>query len=67
MKVNGKLIELALWDTARQEDYDLLSYSNISIILVGMKKDLRNNENARKKLMKIGNKDNKARTRTDRR
>ena len=41
MKVNGKLIELALWDTARQEDYDLLSYSNISIILVGMKKDLR--------------------------
>ena len=67
MKVNGKLIELALWDTARQEDYDLLSYSNISIILVGMKKDLRNNENARKKLMKIGNKANKARTRTDRR
>ena len=90
IEINGKLIELALWDTAGQEDYDRLrplSYpdtdvilicftiesldsldnveerwypevkhfcSNVPIILVGMKKDLRNDENVRKELMKIG-------------
>ena len=90
IEINGKLIELALWDTAGQEDYDRLrplSYpdtdvilicftiesidsldnvedrwypevkhfcSNVPIILVGMKIDLRNDENFRKELMNIG-------------
>jgi Ras family protein A len=90
IEVEGKLIELALWDTAGQEDYDRLrplSYpdtdvvlicysiesidslgnieekwypevkhfcSNVPIILVGNKKDLRNDESAKQELMKLG-------------
>ena len=84
IEVDGKLIDMTLWDTAGQEDYDRLrplSYpgtnvilmcfsidsivslsniehkwysevkhfcSNVPIILVGNKKDLRNNENVTK-------------------
>ncbi|MEE6519887.1 hypothetical protein FKM82_017652 [Ascaphus truei] len=87
--VDGKQVELALWDTAGQEDYDQLrplSYprtdvilmcfsidnpdsfenitekwtpevkhfcSNVPIILVGNKKDLRNDEHTRKELTKM--------------
>jgi Ras homolog gene family, member A len=90
IEVEGKLIELALWDTAGQEDYDRLrplSYpdtdvvlicysiesidslgnieekwypevkhfcSNVPIILVGNKKDLRNDESTKQELMKSG-------------
>ncbi|XP_042639142.1 transforming protein RhoA-like [Orycteropus afer afer] len=88
-EVGGKQVELALWDTAGQEDYDLLtplSYPdidviliclsidspdslenilekwtpevkhfcpNVPIILVGNKKDLRNNEHTRWELAKM--------------
>ncbi|XP_075441154.1 transforming protein RhoA-like [Ascaphus truei] len=87
--VDGKQVELALWDTAGQEDYDQLrplsyprtdvilmcfsidnpdSFENITekwtpevkhfcpnvpIILVGNKKDLRNDEHTRKELTKM--------------
>ncbi|KAJ9124503.1 hypothetical protein QFC24_003294 [Naganishia onofrii] len=37
VEVDGKKVELALWDTAGQEDYD-----GLPIILVGCKLDLRN-------------------------
>ena len=90
IEIEGKLIELALWDTAGQEDYDRLrplSYpdtdvvlicysiesidslgnidekwfpevkhfcSNVPIILVGNKKDLRNDESTKQELLKSG-------------
>ncbi|XP_053376128.1 ras-like GTP-binding protein RHO [Mercenaria mercenaria] len=89
IEVHGKLVELALWDTAGQDDYDrlrpisypdtdviLLCFSvdnpeslenirekwapevkhfctNVPIILVGSKKDLRNDETVRCELAKM--------------
>ncbi|XP_078347286.1 ras-like GTP-binding protein RHO [Oculina patagonica] len=90
IEVDGKLVELALWDTAGQEDYDRLrplSYpdtdvilmcfsidspdsleniqekwtpeikhfcgQNIPIVLVGNKKDLRNDDGIRKELSRM--------------
>jgi Ras family protein A len=35
IEVDGKHVELALWDTSRQEDYDLhLSYPDYHVILI---------------------------------
>ncbi|ODV96024.1 hypothetical protein PACTADRAFT_49443 [Pachysolen tannophilus NRRL Y-2460] len=42
-RVDGKSVELALWDTAGQEEYERLrplSYSNASVILIGFAIDV---------------------------
>ncbi|KAL1781421.1 transforming [Sigmodon hispidus] len=65
IEVDGKQVELALWDTAGQEDYDHLrplSYPDTDVILmcfsidspdIGNKKDLRNDEHTRRELAKM--------------
>ena len=34
VEVDGKHVELALWDTASQEDYDRLRYPDSHVILI---------------------------------
>ncbi|RLV93030.1 GTP-binding protein RHO2 [Spathaspora sp. JA1] len=52
-RIDGKLVELALWDTAGQEEYERLrplSYSNSHVILIGFALDTPDSlDNARSK------------------
>ncbi|EGW32984.1 uncharacterized protein SPAPADRAFT_60312 [Spathaspora passalidarum NRRL Y-27907] len=52
-RIDGKLVELALWDTAGQEEYERLrplSYSNSHVILIGFALDTPDSlDNARTK------------------